>query len=60
MSEYHRPIMVNEVLEGLNIKDGGDFSAENPAGRRVHVHSRPSIEIFSISNSPSVLKYMLQ
>ena len=25
MSEYHRPIMVNEVLEGLNVKDGGVY-----------------------------------
>ena len=25
MSEYHRPIMVNEVLEGLDIKDGGVY-----------------------------------
>ncbi len=25
MSEYHRPIMVNEVLEGLNVKDGGIY-----------------------------------
>lgn len=25
MSEYHRPIMVNEVLEGLNVRDGGVY-----------------------------------
>ena len=25
MSEYHRPIMVNEVLEGLNVRDGGIY-----------------------------------
>ena len=63
MSEYHRPIMVEEVLEGLDIRPGGIYF-DGTAGGGGHsfaiLASDPTVHLIATDKDEDAIKEVTQ